>query len=91
MPMTINDEPTEVADQTTDERTLLRGAFELVRAAEQLVDDGLVRTAVMRLGALIGTGPGIANRHHIEMIVEQVNGAGAFRTLRVCGRGGEPT
>jgi thiazole synthase ThiGH ThiG subunit len=92
MPMTINDERMEVADQTTDERTLLPGAFELVRAAEQLVDDGLVRTAVMRLGALIGTGAlGIANRHHIEMIVEQVNGAGAFRTLRVCGRGGERT
>jgi thiazole synthase ThiGH ThiG subunit len=89
--MTINDERTEVADQTTDERTLLPGAFELVRAAEQLVDDSLVRTAVMRLGALIGIGPGIANQHHIEMIVEQVNGAGAFRTLRVCGRGGERT
>jgi thiazole synthase len=80
MPMTINDETVEVADQTIDERPLLPGAVELVRAAEQLP-----------LGALIGTGLGIANRHHIEMIVEQVNGAGAFQKLRVCGRGGERT
>jgi thiazole synthase ThiGH ThiG subunit len=108
--MSINDETVEVADQTTDERTLLRDAFELVRAAEQLVDDGFVVlpytnddpvlarrledtgcAAVMPLGSVIGTGLGIANPHHMEMIVEQVNGAGAFQQLRVCGHGGERT
>jgi thiazole synthase ThiGH ThiG subunit len=31
--MSINDETVEVADQTTDERTLLPDAVELVRAA----------------------------------------------------------
>jgi thiazole synthase ThiGH ThiG subunit len=40
--MSINDETVEVADKTTDERTLLPDAVELVRAAEQLVDDGFV-------------------------------------------------
>ena len=40
--MSINDETVEVADQTTDERTLLPDAVELVRAAEQLVDNGFV-------------------------------------------------
>jgi thiazole synthase ThiGH ThiG subunit len=40
--MSINDETVEVAEQTTDERTLLPDAVELVRAAEQLVDDGFV-------------------------------------------------
>jgi thiazole synthase len=78
--MSINDETVEVADQTSDERTLLAAAVELVRAAEQLP-----------LGALIGTGLGIANPHHIGMIVEQANGASAFQKLRVCGRGGERT
>ena len=110
MPMSINDETVEVADQTTDKRTLLPDAVELVRAAEQLVDDGFVVlpytnddpvlarrledngcAAVMPLGSLIGTGLGIAHPPHIEMIVEQVNGAGGFQKLRVCGRGGEPT
>ena len=42
MLVSINDETVEVADQTTDERTLLPDAVELVRAAEQLVDDGFV-------------------------------------------------
>jgi hypothetical protein len=78
--MTINDETVEVADQTTDARTLLADTVELGRAAEQLP-----------LGALIGSGLGIANPHHIETIVEQANGAGAFQKLRVCGRGGERT
>jgi hypothetical protein len=36
MPMSINDETVEVADQTTDERMLLPESVELVRAAEQL-------------------------------------------------------
>ena len=71
-----------------DERTLLPDAIELVRAAEQLVDEGFVVlpytnddpvlarrledvgcAAVMPLGSPIGTGLGIANPHHIEMIV----------------------
>lgn len=71
-----------------DERTLLPDAIELVRAAEQLVDDGFIVlpytnddpvlarrledagcAAVMPLGSPIGTGLGIANPHHIEMIV----------------------
>jgi thiazole synthase ThiGH ThiG subunit len=86
--MSINDETVEVADQTTDERTLLPDAVELVMAAEQLVDNGFV---VLPLGSPIGTGLGIANSHHIEMIVEQVNGAGAFQKPRACGRGGERT
>jgi thiazole synthase ThiGH ThiG subunit len=47
--------------------------------------------AVMSLGSRIGAGPGIANPHHIEMIVEQANGASAFQKLRVCVRGGERT
>ena len=88
MLMSINDETVEVADQTTDERTLLPDAVELVRAAEQLVDNGFV---VLPLGSPIGTGLGIANSHHIEMIVEQVNAAGAFQKPRACGRGGERT
>jgi thiazole synthase ThiGH ThiG subunit len=110
MLVSINDETVEVADQTTDERTLLSGVVELVRAAEQLVDDGFVVlpytnddpvlarrredtgcAAVMPLGSLIGTGPGIANPHHLEMIVEQANSAGAFQKLQVCGRRGERT
>jgi thiazole synthase ThiGH ThiG subunit len=110
MLMSIHDETVEVADQTTDERTLLPDAVELVRAAEQLVDDGFVVlpyttddpvlarrledtgcAAVMPLGSLIGTGLGIANSHNFEMIVEQANGASAFRKLRVCVRGGERT
>jgi thiazole synthase ThiGH ThiG subunit len=110
MLMSINDETVEVADQTTDERTLLPDAVELVRAAEQLADDRFVVlpyanddpvlarrledtgcTAVMPLGSPIGTGLGIANPHHIEMIVEQANGAGAFQKLRICVRRGKPT
>jgi thiazole synthase len=73
-----------------DERTLLPDAIELVRAAEELVDDGFVVlpytnddpvlarrledvgcAAVMPLGSPIGTGLGIANPHHIEMIVDR--------------------
>jgi thiazole synthase ThiGH ThiG subunit len=42
MLMSINDETVEVADQTTDERTLLPDIVELVRAAERLVDNGFV-------------------------------------------------
>jgi hypothetical protein len=45
----------------------------------------------MPLDSLIGTGLGIANPHHIEMIVEQANAAGAFPKLRVYVRGGERT
>ncbi|KUI23701.1 thiazole synthase [Mycobacterium sp. GA-2829] len=75
-----------------DDRTLLPDAVELIRAAEQLVDDGftvlpytnddpvLARrledigcAAVMPLGSPIGTGLGIANPHHIEMIVDAAN------------------
>ena len=110
MLVSINDETVEVADQTTDERTLQRDVVELVRAAEQLVDDGFVVlpytnddpvlarrredtgcAAVMPLGSLIGTVPGIANPHHIEMIVEQANSASAFQNPRACGRRGERT
>jgi thiazole synthase ThiGH ThiG subunit len=110
MLVSINDETVEVADQTTDERPLLPDAVELVRAAEQLVDDGFVVlpytnddpvlarrleetgcAAVMPLDSRIGTGLGIANPHHVEMIVEQANSAGAFQKLGVCGRGGERT
>jgi thiazole synthase ThiGH ThiG subunit len=47
--------------------------------------------AVMPLGSPIGTGPGIANPHHIQMIVERANGASAFQRPRVGVRGGEPT
>jgi thiazole synthase ThiGH ThiG subunit len=57
--------------------------------ARRLEDTGCA--AVMPLDSLIGTGLGIANPHHIETIVEQANGAGAFLKLRVCGRGGERT
>jgi thiazole synthase ThiGH ThiG subunit len=110
MLVSVNDETVEVADQTTDERTLQRDVVELVRAAEQLVDDGFVVlpytnddpvlarrredtgcAAVMPLGSLIGTVPGIANPHHIEMIVEQANSASAFQNPRACGRRGERT
>jgi thiazole synthase len=61
-----------------DERTLLPDGIELVRAAEQLLDDDPVLAhrledagcaAVMPLGSPIGTGLGIANPHNIEMIV----------------------
>jgi thiazole synthase ThiGH ThiG subunit len=88
MLMSINDETVEVADQTTDERTLLLDAVELNRAAEQLVDDCVV---VLPLGSPIGTGPGIANSHNVEMLVEQANGAGAFQKLHIYGRAGERT
>ena len=57
--------------------------------ARRLEDTGCV--TVMPQGALIGTGLGTANRHHIEMIVEQANGARAFQKLRVCGRRGDRT
>ena len=57
--------------------------------ARRLEDTGCA--AVIPLGSPIGTGLGIANPHHIEMIVEQANGAGAFQKLRVCVRGGERT
>lgn len=71
-----------------DERTLLPDGVELVRAAEELVDDGFIVlpytnddpvlarrledagcAAVMPAGSPIGTGLGISNPHHIEMIV----------------------
>jgi thiazole synthase len=106
MLVSINDETVEVAD----DRTLQPGAVELIRAAEQLVDDGFAVlpytnddpvlacrredtgcAAVMPLGSLIGTGLDIANPHHIEMIAEQANGAGAFQKLRVYVRRGERT
>jgi thiazole synthase ThiGH ThiG subunit len=63
-----------------NDETVEVDGVELVRAAEQLP-----------LGSLIGTGIGIAKPHHLRMIVEQANGAGAFQKLRVCGRGGERT
>ena len=110
MLVSINDETVGVAHQTTDERTLQPDVVELIRAAEQLVDDGFVVlpytnddpvlarrlehtgcAAVMPLGSPIGTGPGIANPHHIEMIVEQANSASAFQNPRACGRRGERT
>jgi thiazole synthase len=57
--------------------------------ARRLEDTGCA--AVMPLDSLIGTGLGIANPHHIEMIVEQANGPSAFPKLRVYVRGGERT
>ena len=42
MPMTINEEPMDVAVQATDERRLLPDTVELVRAAQHLVDDSFV-------------------------------------------------
>ena len=42
MPMTINDNTVTVAVQTTDKRTPLPDTVELIRATEQLVDDGFV-------------------------------------------------
>jgi thiazole synthase ThiGH ThiG subunit len=57
--------------------------------ARRLEDTGCV--AVMSLGSPIGTGLGIANPHHIEMIVERATGASVFQKPRVCVRGGEPT
>ena len=46
--------------------------------ARRLEDIGCA--AVTPLGSPIGTGPGIANPHHLEMIVEQANSAGRSRT-----------
>lgn len=108
--MSIKREPVDVAGQAIDERTRLPDAIELVRAAEQLVDDGVVGVpytnddlvltrrledtgggAVMPPGSLSATDLGIANPHHIEIIVEYANGAGAFQQRRVCGRGFERT
>ena len=56
--MTTNGETVEVADQTTDGRTLPSDTVELVWAAEQLP-----------MRALIGTSVGIADRRHSETIV----------------------
>jgi thiazole synthase ThiGH ThiG subunit len=42
MVTSINDETMRVADQTTDQRTLLPDAVESARAAERLVDNGFV-------------------------------------------------
>src|SRR3954469_6877708 len=42
MLVSIKREPVDVAGQTIDQRTRLPGAVELVRAAEQLVNDGVV-------------------------------------------------
>ena len=42
MLVSINDETVEVADQTTDERTVLPDAVKLFWAAERSVDSGLV-------------------------------------------------
>ena len=64
-----------INDETVEVDTV-----ELVRAAEQLP-----------LDPLIGTGIGITNPHHVDMIIEQANGAGASKKVRVCGRGGERT
>ena len=57
--------------------------------ARRLGDTGCA--AVMPLGSPIGTGLGIANPHHIEMIVEQENGASALQKPRVRGSGDERT
>ena len=57
--------------------------------ARRLEDTGCA--AVMPLGSPIGTGLGIANPHHIEMIVEQENSASALQKSRVCSRRGERT
>src|ERR1700742_833843 len=110
MLVSINDETVEVADQATDERTLLRDVVKLCWAAQRFVDGGFVVlpytdddpvparqledtgcASVVPLSSPIRTGLGIANSHHIEMIVEQANGASAFQKPRVCGRGGERT
>ena len=47
--------------------------------------------AVMPLGSPIGTGLGIANPHHIEIIVVQKNGASALKKPRVRGSGDKRT
>jgi len=57
--------------------------------ARRLEDTGCA--AVMPLGSPIGTGLGIANPHHIEMIVEQKNGASALQKRRVRGSGDKRT
>ena len=57
--------------------------------ARRLEDTGCA--AVMPLGSPIGTGLGVANPHHIEMIVEQENGASALQKPRVRGSGDERT
>jgi thiazole synthase ThiGH ThiG subunit len=57
--------------------------------ARRLGDTGCA--AVMPLGSPIGTGLGVANPHHIEMIVEQENGASALQKPRVRGSGDERT
>ena len=57
--------------------------------ARRLGDTGCA--AVMPLGSPIGTGLGIANPHHIEMIVEQENGASALQKPRVRGSGDKRT
>jgi thiazole synthase ThiGH ThiG subunit len=66
----INDETVQVADQTTDERTLLPDAVALASPAERFVDEGFVvllhtnddpllaRHAFQKLGVLVrGGGP----------------------------------
>jgi thiazole synthase len=57
--------------------------------AHRLEDVGCA--SLMPLGSPIGTGLAIANPHHIEMIVEQANGASALQKPRICGREGERT
>jgi thiazole synthase len=71
-----------------DERTLLPHPVELLEAAETLVAEGFVVfpytnddpmleqigcAAVMPLGAPIGSGLGIRNRHNLTLIVEQAS------------------
>jgi thiazole synthase len=57
--------------------------------AHRLEDVGCA--SVVSLGSPIGTGLGIANPHHIEVIVEQAYGASALAKPRICGREGERT
>jgi len=99
----VADQTTDERALLPDAVELLRAAEQLVEIgfavlpctnddpvlARRLEDTGCA--AVMPLDSLIGTGLGIANPHHIEMIVEQANGPSAFPKRRVYVRGGERT
>ena len=99
----VADQTTDERALLPDAVELLRAAEQLVEIgfvvlpctnddpvlARRLEDTGCA--AVMPLDSLIGTGLGIANPHHIEMIVEQENGASALQKPRVRGSGDERT
>jgi thiazole synthase ThiGH ThiG subunit len=91
MPMTINDEPVEVVDQTTDERTLLPDAVELVRAAEQFVDDDFVVLPYTNDDPVLARRLEAIGCTAAMPLASLIGGVGAFQALRVCGRGGERT